>query len=139
MRRYELLVYGQYRVFSYLADDGSNEILDFLDQRNDLNSEEKNERRSMTARLERIADGYILPSDICHLVNNKPKIMQIRTNLHRLLWFYDEGHIIICTNVFCKKTEGATPPREIKRACQLRDEYFEAKETGQLKLIEEEE
>lgn len=53
----------------------------------------------------------------------------------RVLWFYDEGKIIVCTHGFWKTTR-RTPAPEIERARKLRDEYLLAKHNRSLRTIE---
>jgi hypothetical protein len=43
------------------------------------------------------------PSEISHQVDKDNSIWQFTAGRLRLLWFYDEGRIIICTNSFIKK------------------------------------
>lgn len=47
----------------------------------------------------------------------------------RVLWFWDEGRIIVCTHGFVKK-QRRTPRREIEKARKQRDAYFVAKSAG---------
>ena len=44
----------------------------------------------------------------------------------RVLWFYDQGQMIICTHGFVKKKK-KTPRVEIDRAKKIRRQYFEEK------------
>jgi phage-related protein len=52
----------------------------------------------------------------------------------RLLWFYDEGRVVICVNGYIKQSQ-KTPPQEIDDAIQWKNRYFEAKQAGKLKDI----
>ena len=52
----------------------------------------------------------------------------------RLLWFYDEGRVVICVNGYIKQGQ-KTPPQEINDAIQWRNKYLEAKQAGKLKDI----
>ena len=52
------------------------------------------------------------------------------SNGARVLWFYDEGRIIVCTHGFVKKKQ-KTPPEEIRRAKRIRKKYFEEKNDEQ--------
>jgi hypothetical protein len=47
----------------------------------------------------------------------------------RVLWFYDEGSLIICSHGFIKKKD-KTPPEEIKRAQAIRTQYQREKKNG---------
>ncbi len=49
-------------------------------------------------------------------------------NTARLLWFYDESRIVICTHGFSgKKGSGKTSRKEIDRAKEIRQEYLREK------------
>jgi hypothetical protein len=52
----------------------------------------------------------------------------------RLLWFYDEGRVVICVNGYIKQGQ-KTPNAEIDAAIQWKNDYFTAKRTGRLKDI----
>jgi phage-related protein len=52
----------------------------------------------------------------------------------RLLWFYDEGRVVICVNGYIKQGQ-KTPRQQINEAIQWKSRYFEAKQTGKLKDI----
>lgn len=52
----------------------------------------------------------------------------------RVLWFYDEGKIIVCTHGFWKTTR-RTPHTEIDQAENLRKKYLLAKRTGSVRII----
>jgi phage-related protein len=47
----------------------------------------------------------------------------------RVLWFYDEGSLIICSHGFVKKKD-KTPSEEIKRAQTIRTQYLREKKNG---------
>ena len=48
-------------------------------------------------------------------------------NTYRLLFFFDEGNIVVLLNVFQKKTR-KTPRVEIALAKRLKTEYYESKQ-----------
>jgi len=52
----------------------------------------------------------------------------------RLLWFYDECRVVICTNGYVKQSQ-KTPPQQLNEAIQWKNRYFEAKQTGKLRDI----
>jgi hypothetical protein len=52
----------------------------------------------------------------------------------RLLWFYDEGRVVICANGYIKQGQ-KTPNAEIDAAIQWKNKYFTAKRSGRLKQI----
>ena len=51
------------------------------------------------------------------------KIWQITAKRIRVLFFYDKGHIVICTHGFIKKS-GATPKAEKHSAISACKDYF---------------
>jgi phage-related protein len=54
----------------------------------------------------------------------------------RVLWFYDAGHVILCTHSFMKDT-AKTPREEKDRAIRMRSAYFEAKNRNALPPIDD--
>lgn len=62
-------------------------------------------------------------------------IFELRTvfgnNITRLLYFFDEGKIVIITHGFIKKTE-KTPLDEIKFALEAKRSYFKRKEDAEI-------
>lgn len=52
----------------------------------------------------------------------------------RLLWFYDEGRVVICVNGYIKQGQ-KTPAAEINAAISWKKEYLVAKQAGTLKEI----
>jgi len=53
----------------------------------------------------------------------------------RVLFFYDNKKLIICTHGFIKKTK-KTPPNEIEKAIQIKIEYFNDKKNDELTIKE---
>ncbi len=52
----------------------------------------------------------------------------------RLLYFYDEGHVVVCANGVLKKSD-KTPDDLIDAAVAIRTAYVEARESGQLEIV----
>jgi len=52
----------------------------------------------------------------------------------RVLYFFDEGHRIICTHHFWKDTP-STPNSEINKALKKKRKYFQAKKAGSVKVL----
>ena len=79
-----------------------------------LESNLKKDGRRMLGLLKRVAQrGPDLNPDICHQVEEK--IFQFSQGRIRVLWFYDQNKIILCTHGFVKKTQ-KTPQKELKLA-----------------------
>jgi Phage derived protein Gp49-like (DUF891) len=53
----------------------------------------------------------------------------------RVLWFYDEGRLVVCSHGFVKRTR-KTPAGEIERAHAAIEAYRTAKKKGTLKVVE---
>ena len=65
-----------------------------------------------------------------HLVDGIYEIRVIESgNIVRVLYFFDEGRIIIVTNGFIKKQQ-KTPKNEIELAKKRREDYYSRKEAG---------
>ena len=52
--------------------------------------------------------------------------VKVGTNIFRIFCFFDKGNLIIILNGFHKKTD-KTPRNEIKRAEELKKQYYESK------------
>ncbi|MFL6293874.1 MAG: type II toxin-antitoxin system RelE/ParE family toxin [Thermoanaerobaculia bacterium] len=50
-----------------------------------------------------------------------------------MLWFYDQGRLVVCSHGFLKRTR-KTPPGEVERAQAAFDAYQRAKKAGTLKV-----
>ena len=62
------------------------------------------------------------------------EIYEFRHGQVRVLWFYDEGRVVVCTHAIWKQ-EQKLPTTEVKRAVELRRRYLDAKKRGTL-LVE---
>ena len=51
----------------------------------------------------------------------------------RVLYFYDEGHVIVCVRAF-QKGKKKTPPAEKERAIEARKAYFDAKNRREITI-----
>ena len=90
----------------------------------------------MLALLGRVAlEGPPRNTEISHQI--KGKLFEFIQGRLRVLWFYDEGKLIICTSGFVKKGQ-KTPRGEIDHAIQLINAYFEDKKKAQIQIYGEE-
>jgi len=90
----------------------------------------------MLALLGRVAiEGPPRNIEISHQI--KGKLFEFIQGRLRVLWFFDEGRLIICTGGFVKKGR-KTPRREIDHAIRLMDDYFEDKKKAQIQIYGEE-
>lgn len=113
------------RRFSIYAWEENNgcQTLEFLEQlRNDSNPDAER-----IAYLIELAADHDPPKNEHHCRNLGDGIYEFKAPKGaRVLWFYDEGKLIICTHGFVKKKQ-KTPPGEIKRAKKIRKKYLEEK------------
>ncbi len=89
--------------------------------------------------LERVASDARGPRSlnkkICHRVDEQGDIWQIRKGRIRVLWFYDEGRVIICAHAFLKK-DNKTPKREKEQARSAKAAYLDARQAGRIRVID---
>ncbi len=72
--------------------------------------------------------------------DDEPKIWQFDvTGTLRLLWFYDEGRVVVMMQCFYKQggKRGKTPQKLVRKAQRLCDCYFAAKRNGTLEIKSE--
>jgi phage-related protein len=89
----------------------------------------------MLARLADMAEaGPPRNVKICHQIEED--IWQVELGRIRILWFYDEGRVIVLSHGFIKKTQRTTDiDKGIARAAL--DLYREAKATRRLRILED--
>ncbi len=63
-------------------------------------------------------------------------IFEFKADSLRVLYFYDDRQVIVCSHGFVKKTQKC-PPREKAAAVDCRRQYFEAKNNGELVITDE--
>ena len=89
----------------------------------------------MLVRLATVAEtGPPRNAEICHQIAED--IWQIELGRVRILWFYDEGRIVVLSHGFLKSTQ-KTPEAEKSRARSALKEYREAKARRRLKILED--
>jgi phage-related protein len=116
---------------------GKNEqfcqLLDFLDS---IESNLQKDGDRVLALLKRVSlKGPPRNTEISHQI--KGEIYEFIQGRLRVLWFYDEGRLILCTQGFIKKTQ-KTPASEIEQAIKTREKYFREKGKGPLKILKRE-
>lgn len=123
----------RYSVYAIGRNPDDCDLLDFLAG---LEANLHKDRDRMLALFERVAEhGVPENTDISHQIQGK--IYEFIQGRLRVLWFYDEGRTVICTGGFIKKSR-KTPRREITRAIEVMDQYFQAKKEEQIIIVEEE-
>lgn len=124
----------RFHIYSCCNTEGESEI-DILFDSLDKSAEKQADK--LVATIEKAArlGPWKLPSDRSHKIRGD--IWQFRADSLRVLYFYDEGNLVICTHAFVKKAQN-TPSREIDRADKARNCYFEDKKKKQLIFLEDE-
>jgi hypothetical protein len=89
---------------------------------------------NMLALLNRAAEqGAPKNRELCAPLGDK--IFEFRKSGLRVLFFYDEGRMIICSHGYRKRTQ-KVGRGEKERAVAAKDEYFKAKSEGRLEILE---
>lgn len=114
----------RFHIYAFCDNEGTTEI-DKLVERCDKSQSKSIEKLAATLERAALHGPRSLPVPRCHQIEGN--IYQIRADDLRVLWFYDEGNIIICTHAFIKK-KSKTPRREISKAISIMANYFEEKE-----------
>jgi len=111
-----------------LGDGGSVQVIDFLEE---MEQKRPKEVAKMAALLDRVIE-HGIPKDKqkCRTLGNKLYEFKTRGGL-RIVWFWDEEKMVICTHGFKKSTQ-KTPRGQIERALSKKADYFEAKAKGTL-------
>lgn len=89
----------------------------------------------MLARLAEIAvNGPPRNPKICHQI--EADLWQVELGRVRILWFYDQGRIVILSHGFLKQTT-KTPETEKQTAREALRQYREARARNQLRILED--
>lgn len=132
MRVRRLPFQGTYRIFAACDNRGDCALLDFLA---DLGAGLEKDGDRMLTVLEKVAQQGPLRNDrVSHKIDGD--IWEFIQGRLRVLYFYDEGRVVVCTHGFVKKTQKA-PKGEIATANRVREQYHAAKRQGNLYIEEE--
>lgn len=113
---------GQWQVLAVCTDRSDCPLLDFL---SGLEGGLVKDGLRMLRLLERVAaQGPPRNTEISHQLGSG--LWELIQGRLRVLWFYDEGKLIICSHGFVKKQQ-KTPLRELERAQEHQRQYFAAK------------
>ena len=124
-----LIADGRWRVYAPCGDDGKT----FIERMSD---DDEDQRHKLVALLDKAAKHgpHSIPADRNHAVGFTGKIRQFRVDHLRLLWFFDEGQVIVCARIYTKKKQKA-PPGEVRAAEEFRQAYLLAKRDRRLQFI----
>ncbi|MDY7093438.1 MAG: type II toxin-antitoxin system RelE/ParE family toxin [Acidobacteriota bacterium] len=118
-----------WRVLAMCTERGDCPLLDFLTS---LEGQLAKDGRRMLRLLARVASlGPPKNTEISHQLD--PGVWEFIQGRLRVLWFYDEGKLVLCSHGFVKKQQ-KTPRAELERAKTMRRRYLEAKRRGNLRV-----
>jgi phage-related protein len=124
---------ARYFVYAIGKDERHCPLVDFLES---VGSNLQKDGDRVLALLERVSEkGPPRITDISHQI--KDNLFEFIQGRLRVLWFYDEGKLIICTHGFIKKTQ-KTPSSETDQALSMRENYLQEKRKSPLKIIKSE-
>jgi phage-related protein len=120
---------GDWQVLAVCTERGDCPLLDFLAG---LEGRLARDGWRMLKLLDRVAaQGPPRNTEISHqLASGIWEFIQGRL---RVLWFYDDGKLVICSHGFLKKRQ-KTPAGEIERARENQRLYAEAKACGNVEI-----
>lgn len=94
-----------------------------------------NQKMRMLARLAEVAqNGPPRNAKICHQIETD--LWQLELGRIRILWFYDQGRVVILSHGFLKQTQ-KTPEAEKQAAREALKRYRDAKARNQLRILED--
>lgn len=132
MRVRRLLQGQSFTIYAACNARGDCELIEFLDG---LGANLQDDADHMLELLERVSiTGPPRNSGICHQIQGD--IYEFIKRRLRVLWFYDEGRVIVCTHGFMKDTQ-KTPKAEIAKADRIREQYFASKAQNDLEIEED--
>lgn len=124
--------HGQYTILAVCDSRGNPVLLEFF---NELGPNLQKDMDAMLQLLEMCAvSGPPRNTEISHKIRGE--IWEFIKGRLRILWFYDQGRVIVCTHGFVKRTK-KTPKQEISRAERIRRDYLAAKDNNMMTIQEE--
>lgn len=131
---YEIKQGARFRVIAVGTQENDKVRLPYVEFQEQATSAEPKEWPKLVRILDYAADmGPPKDGEKSKLL--REKIYEFRTKGGlRLLWFYDEGSLVVCVNGYIKNSQ-KTPNSEIDTAIEWKTKYFDAKKNGSLKDI----
>jgi phage-related protein len=100
--------------------------LDFFNELHPSLQKKFNWTLMLISKIERVPEKYLKH------ISGTAGLYEVRieheSNTYRVFGFFDEGNLLVLMNAFQKKTQ-KTPRREIKKAEQLKKQYYNEKES----------
>ena len=131
---YEIRRGARFRLIAIGTQENDKIHLPYLDFQNDALRKAVGEWPKLVRILDYFAEAGP-PKDPEKSKFLRDEIFEFRTKGGlRLLWFYDEGRVVICVNGYIKQGQKA-PNVEIEAAIKWKNNYLAAKRAGTLKEI----
>jgi phage-related protein len=118
-------------VLAVCGERGDCQLMEFLGSR----AAGASEAAKMMSRLRWVAANG--PSSSGEISKNLgDHIFELKTTSLRVLYFYDEGRVVVCSHGFVKRTQKC-PPNERSTAVIRRQRYLMEKKHGELVIVDE--
>jgi phage-related protein len=121
---------GRYTVYAIGKKDQYCPLLDFLTS---IGSNLQKDADQILALLQWVSQKGP-PRNIEASKPLKEDLFEFKQGRLRVLWFYDEGKMILCTHGFIKKSQ-KTSSSEIEQAVSIRGDYLKEKKKGPFKIV----
>jgi hypothetical protein len=130
------LLPGNWSICAVVNEDADGDYCDLEDFLHELPADYYRSGVGIGNLFEHVAQSgpQLLPDAVSHYVDKDEKIWEFIKGKIRVLWFYDNGQLIICSHAFIKKTQ-KTPKSEKLQAIKCKKEYFAAKKAKKVKII----
>lgn len=133
---------GLWTVFAVCSERGDCPLLEFLCEGSVMTPAgllpkgplAKQKVRLLARLAEMSLSGPPRNTEVCHQIEGD--LWQIEQGQIRVLWFYDEGRIVVLSHGFVKRTQ-KTPDSEKRAAREALWRYREAKVKGRLRIQED--
>lgn len=108
-----------------IAHEGECGTEEFIQK---LLKERLKEFNSLVSLLQHLAHGgQIRNEEKCKHITGSNGLFELKPSKQaRLIFFYDKGKVVVCTNGFIKK-QGRIPPMELDKAHKLQKLYLDSK------------
>ena len=130
---------NNFHLVAICSNRGNCELYDYLQENLEPSLENKRKKESADAagmvRLLKLTSKHGPPRNKEKSNYLEGKIFEFKHNQLRILYFFDERKLIVCTHHFVKKQPKA-PKKEIKRAKELHKLYLQNKNNGNLQFVE---
>lgn len=124
-----------WKVYAIASSEDDCELLKFLES---LSGDQAKSGQRLVQLLELVSQRgpRELPDAISHQIDPTERIWQFTKGDLRLLWFYDDGRLVICSHAFVKKGQ-KTPIKQLERAIESRKRYIHAKSTDSIEVTDD--